>query len=1216
MFNPLSVPEGMGDQIKNYRGRGQGGGSRGHGDGRGGSRGRGDGQGGNRGGYAGGGQGGQGGATGIERGFRNMDIRGGGRGFDRGGRGGRRGNSTIVRFETRNPACNMACQSLPGKGWKSGFVSYEDNPNGINTLPPRKPDSGVRNSIKEVNVVLNHFPVKIKFPKTIYHYRVDINRILQSKPDQKNQPEKKSGKNSRRGNISGGGDMKTMLPTDLRKKILLHLIPVLQEKYGRSYGIISDFSAALYSTQRLETASYGMEFTVPGASVGEEESQFQVVISATTEIIDTTNLAIDVNNMQGQLVSADLVNLERVYSVLMRCINLSKYTPMRRTDLIDYTTEPHPLGGGVVSFPGYNVLLPLANGWKKFINIEISNLAVYKDGPVYQVLKDVLADDRNRYRSNQVADERDVSTWGRSEFEKATDILKTCKVTYRPQARKIFSKVVVKVCPNSVSKTMFNYNGSPMSVFDYFTKINGVALKDRNGPCLECKGNNSPKIPAEICSVKSGQSFNRKLNDSQVTEIAKVSRLKPQELQQQISTAVGALKLQNSDLLKAYGVDLANNGKMHEVKARVLTPPELCYGKQKGSVDNNKRAVIVPDDGVWDIWGHDFEFFSWSNIHHWGILNLSSRSVDQNGAFSFGSQLSRKASTRGMEISKPCLYREVQLPDVADAWETNVKKLTSILEEFLKCFEKDKHSFVLVVLPKKGCQIYNHVKQAAELNVGILTQCVVSNNMTDQRRLDSILGNILLKLNSKLTKVNHVILPPPNFPNIISIFNYPTIILGADVTHPPAGSVRIIRNADGSETEIGPPSFAAVTASIDRSGMPYMMHVQAQQKAGKGAAEVIYGLDAIVKKFLLRYREQTRNQIPVKIIYFRDGVGDGQFQEVLRVEMSAIRRACLSLNETYEPRISFITVQKRHKTRFFMPSGNYYDNAPPGTVVDTDVVHPMENDFYLLSHKGLLGTSRPTRYHVLWDDSDFSMNEIQIMAYFLCYMFVRCNRSVKIPAPTYYAHWAAKRAEVLSKGWCEQFYGNVNELNRRLGNREQQNEFAKSRSGVTSFLDYRAKSRATIYSTCPQRNEAQGTFRILTSTFRKRGRCKQYVYALMLTDLCMLRSSWLQQTRLGLGVGGGKLGLHTRRTEDETCLYLVTTKTGKIIPGTNSTGRINPTTLVSISASLSAQYLAWLSSSSILFSAAAPRTNTTGGILTRETGLYYRFGYIHRSNLH
>lgn len=68
--------------------------------------------------------------------------------------------------------------------------------------------------------------------------------------------------------------------------------------------------------------------------------------------------------------------------------------------------------------------------------------------------------------------------------------------------------------------------------------------------------------------------------------------------------------------------------------------------------------------------------------------------------------------------------------------------------------------------------------------------------------------------------------------------------------------------------------------------MPYGMHVQAQHKAGKGSAEVIQNFDVIMRKCLLVYQNSTKSQQypnglpPRKIIYYRDGVGEGQFPEV------------------------------------------------------------------------------------------------------------------------------------------------------------------------------------------------------------------------------------------------------------------------------------------------------------------------------------------------
>ena len=80
--------------------------------------------------------------------------------------------------------------------------------------------------------------------------------------------------------------------------------------------------------------------------------------------------------------------------------------------------------------------------------------------------------------------------------------------------------------------------------------------------------------------------------------------------------------------------------------------------------------------------------------------------------------------------------------------------------------------------------------------------------------------------------------------------------------------------------------------------------------------------------------------------------------------------ACKAAN--INPKITIIIVGKRHHVRFF-PIPNPNDkNCLAGTVVDTDVVHPTEFDFYLLSHGGLLGTSRPAHYSVLHDENGFS----------------------------------------------------------------------------------------------------------------------------------------------------------------------------------------------------------------------------------------------------
>lgn len=138
--------------------------------------------------------------------------------------------------------------------------------------------------------------------------------------------------------------------------------------------------------------------------------------------------------------------------------------------------------------------------------------------------------------------------------------------------------------------------------------------------------------------------------------------------------------------------------------------------------------------------------------------------------------------------------------------------------------------------------------------------------------------------------------------------------------------------------------------------------------------------------------------------------------QLLLNEYKAIRGATEVLEEGYTPPITFITVQKRHRTRFF-PKGPDADdgssNVRPGMCVDQDVTLAFGYDFYLNSHKGIQGTVKPGHYHVLLDENNFGADAIQLATYWLCYSFCRCTRSVSKCAPAYYAHLAAERGRNL-----------------------------------------------------------------------------------------------------------------------------------------------------------------------------------------------------------
>jgi len=69
----------------------------------------------------------------------------------------------------------------------------------------------------------------------------------------------------------------------------------------------------------------------------------------------------------------------------------------------------------------------------------------------------------------------------------------------------------------------------------------------------------------------------------------------------------------------------------------------------------------------------------------------------------------------------------------------------------------------------------------------------------------------------------------------------------------------------------------------------------------------------------------------------------------------------------------------------------------------------------MCSHAGLKGTSKPTHYHVLYDENKFSSDKLLELTYDLCHIYQRCTRSVSYPAPAYYAHLASYRARLYTE---------------------------------------------------------------------------------------------------------------------------------------------------------------------------------------------------------
>ena len=246
---------------------------------------------------------------------------------------------------------------------------------------------------------------------------------------------------------------------------------------------------------------------------------------------------------------------------------------------------------------------------------------------------------------------------------------------------------------------------------------------------------------------------------------------------------------------------------------------------------------------------------------------------------------------------------------------------------------------VIAVIDKQSSH-YCEIKKVGDATggVGIATQCVLSE--TVQRKCNpATLANICLKMNAKLGGVNSIIDQSSRPP---TMQREPVIIFGADVTHPKAGDKTT-------------PSIASVVASMDFTASKF----QARHHDQKHWQEVITQLKDMVVELLRDFYKENKNCKPRRIIFYRDGVSEGQFDQIRLHEVAAIQQACLTLQKdgSYRPGITFIVVQKCHHTRLFptrhedaIGKGN---NVPPGTTVDHEITHPTEFDFYLCSHAAI-----------------------------------------------------------------------------------------------------------------------------------------------------------------------------------------------------------------------------------------------------------------------
>uniref|UniRef100_A0A0E0AHW8 Piwi domain-containing protein n=1 Tax=Oryza glumipatula TaxID=40148 RepID=A0A0E0AHW8_9ORYZ len=342
----------------------------------------------------------------------------------------------------------------------------------------------------------------------------------------------------------------------------------------------------------------------------------------------------------------------------------------------------------------------------------------------------------------------------------------------------------------------------------------------------------------------------------------------------------------------------------------------------------------IPNRGRWN-YNNKVRLFEPVKIERWAIVNFSAR-CDMSR---ISRDLINCGRTKGIIIERPFTLVD---EDSQSRRCTPVVRVESMFEK-VKANLPGPPEFLLCVLPeRKNCDLYGPWKKKNLHEMGIITQCIVpSVKMNDQ-----YYTNVLLKINAKLGGMNSKL--SLEHRHMIPIVNQtPTLILGMDVSH-------------GSPGRADVPSIAAVVGSR-------------------------------CWPLISRYRASVRTQSPK-----RTSTGLLQDQSTKKAEADNHFQAYQYMDQGPIPKFTVIIAQKNHHTKLFQE--NAPDNVPPGTVVDSGIVHPRQYDFYMCAHAGPIGTSRPTHYHVLHDEIGFLPDDVQKLVLSLSYVYQRSTTAISVAA--------------------------------------------------------------------------------------------------------------------------------------------------------------------------------------------------------------------------
>ncbi|KAJ7434908.1 argonaute-like protein, partial [Mycena galericulata] len=870
------------------------------------------------------------------------------RGTQRGSSHGRGERSSMGRGLAGSPAPQQQ-HHIPEQRAGPSLPTYRQPEEHVTTIGVRRPEYGRAGIHRRIQV--NSFPTEVQ-GKYVYQYDVAIGTP---------------------GNFPRNKQPATALNIRIVRELQHTVAPHVFNPPA-----VYDGQRKLYALVDLPMEDTGSEFKVVLPNSG--EAMAYTISLTRAGVIDTSVLHRFIEGTQTHDTSVN--DAFQALNVALRMIPLSTL-PTGKERRIFYTENgAKSIGSGVVLWRGY--FQSIRPGISRlFLNVDVSTGAMYRPGPLIALALECLDDVRDVPALMR-------ALRNRTQHEKLARFIIGARVTWDRVGAATMERSIKGLGDNSADREMFTQrDGQQKSVAGYFRSITNRGLQYPGLPCVQVgrvEGGKGALVPMELCTVLPGQPLRGGLPHGLERKFIEFGARSPADRLRVVNEGLETLAYSQSEYVRDFGITVKTP--VLSTDARVLNPPALRYTPASGG---QAESIVYPRDGNWNIIRK--HFYQAATIESWVFVSFAPHIQPIVGEVI--DRFVRACRDAGVEFIRSNPTMSIHLLPQGDI----IKQLDDVEKQCVTQNGK-KPSMFFMVLPNEGSDaVYRSIKHWGDVKRGLVTQCIRENTCSMQRTHlqpeAQIWSNIAHKVNAKLGGIN--VIPDTSalsLPGGVPLLGDPqngTLVIGADVTHPPAGGT-------------AQPSTAAVVGSVDAHASKYVatLHMQAERQ------EMILNLHDMTMYLLtryMRYRRQNENvaaehEAPKRIIFYRDGVSaQGQFQAVIDKELPLIKKACDSLN--IKPKITLVVVGKRHHMRFFDED----KNCPSGTVIDRDVVHPIQFDFYLYGHghRGSRGTSRPAHYSVLHDENNLTPDALQTLSFALCHLYARSTRAISIPAPIYYA---------------------------------------------------------------------------------------------------------------------------------------------------------------------------------------------------------------------